>query len=252
MNEVENPSRHLASGGYEIIKLWLWDDELDSWTCGDLLPAPRRTPYSGDKAAIATSVQWLSVSSPNYLVVSYLYHGIVCSNCVSNGIQVLWTIHLPYCGSCSVSPDNDFLAICNISRGFDVYEIPAGQLRSTLEIPNEHPEMPLPVLYVHGGTMLLSGSRFGKVRLWKTDGTHWQSLRYKDNVIIQSLDAHYDASMDNFKIATGSSELGEADLSETQRGLVMTENPQFCERAAKREREKMRDIWENVPAVLGA
>ncbi|KAH9947466.1 hypothetical protein B0H21DRAFT_691986 [Amylocystis lapponica] len=47
-------------------------------------------------------------------------------------------------------------------------------------------------------------------------------------------------------------DLQEADLPETQRGLVMTEIAQFRERAAKREREKMRDVRENQPAVLGA
>lgn len=47
-------------------------------------------------------------------------------------------------------------------------------------------------------------------------------------------------------------DLQEADLPETQRGLVMTEIAQFRERAAKREREKMRDVREQMPNVLVA
>ena len=47
-------------------------------------------------------------------------------------------------------------------------------------------------------------------------------------------------------------DLQEADLPETQRGLVMTEIAQFRERAAKREREKMRDVREQMPNVLAA
>lgn len=47
-------------------------------------------------------------------------------------------------------------------------------------------------------------------------------------------------------------DLQEADLPETQRGLVMTEIAQFRERAAKREREKMRDVREALPNVLTA
>lgn len=46
-------------------------------------------------------------------------------------------------------------------------------------------------------------------------------------------------------------DLQEADLPETQRGLVMTEIAQFRERAAKREREKMRDVQAAVPGILG-
>ncbi|KAH9932787.1 uncharacterized protein BXZ73DRAFT_46699 [Epithele typhae] len=47
-------------------------------------------------------------------------------------------------------------------------------------------------------------------------------------------------------------DLQEADLPETQRGLVMTEIAQFRERAAKREREKMRDVREQMPTILAA
>ena len=47
-------------------------------------------------------------------------------------------------------------------------------------------------------------------------------------------------------------DLQEADLPETQRGLVMTEIAQFRERAAKREREKMRDVQNAVPQILTA
>ncbi|KAI0053564.1 hypothetical protein FA95DRAFT_1552051 [Auriscalpium vulgare] len=47
-------------------------------------------------------------------------------------------------------------------------------------------------------------------------------------------------------------DLQEADLPETQRGLVISEIAQFRERAAKREREKMRDVKGNVAAVTAA
>ncbi|PPQ65885.1 hypothetical protein CVT26_000905 [Gymnopilus dilepis] len=42
-------------------------------------------------------------------------------------------------------------------------------------------------------------------------------------------------------------DLQEADLPETQRGLVISEIAQFRERAAKREREKMRDVRQSIP-----
>ena len=45
-------------------------------------------------------------------------------------------------------------------------------------------------------------------------------------------------------------DLQEADLPETQRGLVMTEIAQFRERAAKREREKMRETQQALPTIL--
>jgi RNA-binding protein 25 len=39
-------------------------------------------------------------------------------------------------------------------------------------------------------------------------------------------------------------------LPETQRGLVISEIAQFRERAAKREREKMRDVRESIPLLV--
>jgi hypothetical protein len=47
-------------------------------------------------------------------------------------------------------------------------------------------------------------------------------------------------------------DLQEADLPETQRGLVISEIAQFRERAAKREREKMRDVRESIPTLMNA
>lgn len=47
-------------------------------------------------------------------------------------------------------------------------------------------------------------------------------------------------------------DLQEADLPETQRGLVISEIAQFRERAAKREREKLRDVRDSIPAISGA
>ncbi|KAJ7356517.1 hypothetical protein DFH08DRAFT_953861 [Mycena albidolilacea] len=46
-------------------------------------------------------------------------------------------------------------------------------------------------------------------------------------------------------------DLQEADLPETQRGLVISEIAQFRERAAKREREKMRELQAQIPAPGG-
>ena len=46
-------------------------------------------------------------------------------------------------------------------------------------------------------------------------------------------------------------DLQEADLPETQRGLVISEIAQFRERAAKRERERVREVKESIPSVVG-
>ncbi|KIO02958.1 hypothetical protein M404DRAFT_638155, partial [Pisolithus tinctorius Marx 270] len=47
-------------------------------------------------------------------------------------------------------------------------------------------------------------------------------------------------------------DLQEADLPEGQRGLVISEIAQFRERAAKREREKVREVRESIPHILSS
>ncbi|KIO02881.1 hypothetical protein M404DRAFT_637412 [Pisolithus tinctorius Marx 270] len=47
-------------------------------------------------------------------------------------------------------------------------------------------------------------------------------------------------------------EFQEADLPEGQRGLVISTIAQFRERAAKREREKVREVRESIPHILSS
>jgi len=55
---------------------------------------------------------------------------------------------------------------------------------------------------------------------------------------------------ENYVIPPHLHDLQEADLPETQRGLVISEIAQFRERAAKREREKVREVHESIPNLL--
>ena len=69
--------------------------------------------------------------------------------------------------SASVSDDGHLLAISNLTTGFDIYNVissaPVRCLRQRIGQP-----FPVPVLFVHGGQALLTGSTTGDVRLWST------------------------------------------------------------------------------------
>lgn len=74
-----------------------------------------------------------------------------------------------------------------------------------------------------------------------------QSKAKVDSLVAEINRASQDAAMnglidkEKYVIPPHLHDLQEADLPETQRGLVISEIAQFRERAAKREREKMRD-----------
>ncbi|GBE89659.1 WD40 repeat-like protein [Sparassis crispa] len=201
-------SRHLATAAHNVVNIWSSVENDTYWDYGDTLDAPPSTPYSASHSVIITSVQWMNDPSADCLVTAYLHHGIICSRRGTGSIEVLWSIHLPLCGACNISPANDTLAVCNITSGFDVYAIPSGLRRLVLEVPSEPPGMALPIVYIHKGTMLLGGASNGKVRLWDArSGDIVQTLRYHgkfDPLLIQCVAEN----PDTFLLATGSSDPG--------------------------------------------
>ncbi|KAH9934416.1 WD40-repeat-containing domain protein [Amylocystis lapponica] len=208
MNSSLGALRHLASAAGDVVKLWTCLDDDMSWGHGDILGSPHDTSNSDVRPVVTSSVQWLHNLDPNCLITAYLNHGIVCYQWDPDHPQVLWSILLPRCGYCAVSPNNRSLAICTVSSGFEVYRIPAGlRIFKLTPDPNEDPEVILPIIYVHNGSMLLGGSITGKLRLWNaSNGQHWQTLRLEESVTLQCVAGYYHEASDHFVIAAGASE----------------------------------------------
>jgi hypothetical protein len=109
------------------------------------------------------------------------------------------------------------------------------------------------VFCLHPHTIML-------IAILQADETRMQQSKTKVDDLVadirqKSQDAATNGLIDKEKyvIPPHLHDLQEADLPETQRGLVISEIAQFRERAAKREREKMRDnIRDNPPLVPGA
>ncbi|KAI9566278.1 hypothetical protein HD554DRAFT_2119014 [Boletus coccyginus] len=90
-----------------------------------------------------------------------------------------------------------------------------------------------------------------------TDEAMTQQAKAKVNGLVEEInrtsqDAANNGLLDKEKyvIPPHLHDLQEADLPETQRGLVISEIAQFRERAAKREREKVREVRESIPNLL--
>ncbi|KAF8551136.1 hypothetical protein OG21DRAFT_1418503 [Imleria badia] len=90
-----------------------------------------------------------------------------------------------------------------------------------------------------------------------TDEAIMQQAKAKVNQLVDEInrtsqDAANNGLLDKEKyvIPPHLHDLQEADLPETQRGLVISEIAQFRERAAKREREKTREVRESIPNLM--
>uniref|UniRef100_A0A8H7XQK5 PWI domain-containing protein n=1 Tax=Psilocybe cubensis TaxID=181762 RepID=A0A8H7XQK5_PSICU len=131
--------------------------------------------------------------------------------------------------------------------GFAEFEDPAGALRAIALLNN----VELPALEDGcANKKLLAEEALKKEAKAKID-------EYVADINRISQDAANNGLIDKEKyiIPPHLHDLQEADLPETQRGLVISEIAQFRERAAKREREKMRDVRESIPnmaALAGA
>lgn len=91
----------------------------------------------------------------------------------------------------------------------------------------------------------------------QTDEAMMQQAKAKVNALVEEInrtsqDAANNGLLDKEKyvIPPHLHDLQEADLPETQRGLVISEIAQFRERAAKREREKVREVRESIPNLM--
>jgi len=69
-----------------------------------------------------------------------------------------------YSGNASLSVDQWFLVVSNLSTGFDVYDVETGRLRRMFhcKIGVKSKQTCLPVIFIQGGEFILGGSSFGE------------------------------------------------------------------------------------------
>lgn len=87
-------------------------------------------------------------------------------------------IHTGFSARTDLSPDHRFVAVSNVSTGFDVYELKtSAPVRNLLhKTGGKHC---LPVLYAHYGQALVGGSPSGIVALWDAkSGTRLHNLTH--------------------------------------------------------------------------
>ncbi|KAI0654585.1 quinon protein alcohol dehydrogenase-like superfamily [Cubamyces menziesii] len=137
------------------------------------------------------------------VIVSYLYHGIVCWNVSSKTWQ--WRIQTgTRIARSALSPDEKAIAICNLMNGFAQYRVKTGEMLS--QYPVEVVDnVPLPVLFIHEGRSLLCGSDRGEVTIFNAEtGSLVQVLQHPD--VVQQA---YRRAAGVDWIATGTSEAGD-------------------------------------------
>ncbi|EPS92446.1 hypothetical protein FOMPIDRAFT_1107525, partial [Fomitopsis schrenkii] len=175
------------------------------------IPAPLARGKEPERPPSARSCHWLPSGPSLALIVSYAHYGVICYEVPT--ATVLWRIPTRNgaIGRSSLSPCNELLAIHNIAAGFDVYRIDTRKRISTFRYqPSQY--VSLPVLFLHGGKALLTGSDVGRVRVYDIATTLQVDQLNHSNVVLYLILIPVQASFtgQRRRIATGSSETGEA------------------------------------------
>ncbi|KAI0089957.1 WD40-repeat-containing domain protein [Irpex rosettiformis] len=226
---------YLAVGAQKQASVWRvvekgpWIEELR-------IPDPPATSLSNNREILVTGLQWIKKgckadsdkSSPEGLLfVAYMYHGIVIID------SATWSRvrSIPTSGciaSACVSPNGELFAVSNPPARFDIYQID-GQPDSQTpvhvlvdEFDSSISDSPTPVVFVHDGHALLTGSSSGTPKLWDTKkGVLHHRIPTEAGKRVLAVAATFclseeDSALDEFKVA-----LGILDATSSESEIVM-------------------------------
>ncbi|KAI9069637.1 WD40 repeat-like protein [Trametes sanguinea] len=165
----------LAAGAHTEVCVW----EISQGENPFLLRKEVESPITSKthEISVVTGIHWGatrddgSQRATGALIVTYMLHGIYVYDTQN------WTVlrHFGDRGSglmasSSLSPDGLHIVVANLVNGFDVYDLDTGSIILSL-FHTVKKKFPVPVLYVHGGNVILGGSSAGVLDLWYIEGT---------------------------------------------------------------------------------
>ncbi|KAF8238336.1 hypothetical protein L208DRAFT_1113848, partial [Tricholoma matsutake] len=159
----------VSTSAHDEVCVWSFEAK-SNFMLPRTLPKPSQACHTS-KPVITTSVHWASSYSSNALVVSYLYHGVVIWD-VLVGNAILNFPLKTMIGDTSLSRDHRYLAVSDLTTGFDVYDLKStqGPFQSwDNESNTKTDKLCLPVKFIHHDYAVLGGSSLGSLRFWAFD-----------------------------------------------------------------------------------
>ncbi|KAI1782179.1 WD40-repeat-containing domain protein [Ganoderma leucocontextum] len=155
---------YIATGAHRELTVWKWNNSSRRFHRVKNLQEPPTGSHNQHQEVLVTSIHWTpaSTTASSMLMVSYMYHGI---QFVSSSLLNMICRAILSSASTSLSVTGEYLAISNLDKGFDVYEMATEVLHRSFEHDVGEP-YPTPVRFIHGGSVIAGGSTVGKVDLW--------------------------------------------------------------------------------------
>ncbi|KAI5988766.1 WD40-repeat-containing domain protein [Pisolithus albus] len=181
----------------------LWDHSGSSaWVSRGIITPPPSIAMNSNAEIIVTSLHWAWTKySDNTLLVAYLHHGILFWDVRKAKIAHFFYLKT-LVGGMHISPDGNTLVVSNLDSGFDVYHLNNCTLDGSILHPCHGRK--IPVVFIHGGFAVLSGSSLGQVSIWDTSSrTLLQVLKHEAMDTVLAITAYAEWESDRFIIATG-------------------------------------------------
>ncbi|KAI0709982.1 WD40-repeat-containing domain protein [Earliella scabrosa] len=203
---------HLVSGAHSEVKIWK-QVRHEEWEQIGELRGPSADVKTADEDMIVMGIHWTRTRvHASVVIITYMHHGIAIHNAYDwSRIQ---TIPFTHIAGSSISPDGTLIALSIMGHGFDLYDLDTGDCVASF--PDQSNGLrTIPVLLVHGGHALLTGSTEGSATLWNVHNLHvHQTFATHPYRNILAIAANYNAEHDIFLLATGASnDAGEAIVS---------------------------------------
>ncbi|TFK82789.1 WD40 repeat-like protein [Polyporus arcularius HHB13444] len=199
---IANEGALVATAARDQVRVWEWHP-LAPWPLVIALAGPTRTSENLSTEILVVSLHWTSWGDhAAVLVVCYQNHGIQMYESVNWTLVHSVQIRDPIART-DLSPDGQYIALYNLSKGIEVRRVSNGNLRCAFPLDANEKRL-LPVLFIHGGDALVAGTTNGVVSLWHLETSQKiQDLRHDRQEKVLALAGHYDNDQDQFVIVTG-------------------------------------------------
>ncbi|TFK81045.1 WD40 repeat-like protein [Polyporus arcularius HHB13444] len=204
------PVERLAAKGSQLVsgahrEVSVWTQVRGAWRYqGDLL-GPVADSQNADEELIVVGIHWTKIKYyASVVVMTYMHHGIVIYN--SHDWSRIHSIPFRDIGASSMSPRGSLIALSIMGSGFDLYNLDTGDCAGSFSDESGRVRT-VPVLFVHGGVAVLSGSTIGRATLWNASSQRvHQTFQPDPYDTILAIDANYNSELDRFLLAMGAND----------------------------------------------
>ncbi|KAI0690828.1 WD40-repeat-containing domain protein, partial [Cerioporus squamosus] len=178
VDSLANQGHMIATGAQSEVRVWEWHPRSEPWKLLVAFAEPQKSAQNLTLEVLVVSMHWVMFGAdPSVLAVSYQNHGILFYETTSWAVVHVLDPRDPI--ACTSFSSDGMLVATSSKAGIEVRSVSDGAV--CCAFLHDAPEKYLvPVLFIHGGQAIASGSTTGAVHIWGRDWSHkLQTLQHQ-------------------------------------------------------------------------